>query len=199
MSSPAVTSIPSAHAEPEGVSSGMLGMVLFIASEIMFFAGLFGAYFFLRSQADEWPPTGFESLEIPFPLVNTIILLASGVTVHYAVLALRRDHRHGPTGFIFLTGLTILLGTIFILGQVYEYNELPFGIEDGTFPSLFFVMTGFHGAHVIGGLGMLAFIFVRALQGDFSSRNHLAVEATTAYWHFVDVVWVILFVVLYVV
>ncbi|MEX2237355.1 MAG: cytochrome c oxidase subunit 3 [Dehalococcoidia bacterium] len=198
MSSPAIGAIPAAHGgEPEGVSSGMLGMVLFIASEIMFFTGLFGAYFFVRSQADGWPPAGFEDLEVAFPFVNTLILLLSGVTVHFAVVALREDRRDGPSGFVFLTGLTIVLGTIFILGQAYEYSNLEFGIKDGVFASTFFVLTGFHGAHVIGGLGMLAFIFFRAINGDFSSRNHLGVEATTAYWHFVDVVWVLLFVILY--
>ena len=200
MSSPAVSTIQGAHStETEGVSSGMLGMVLFIASEIMFFTGLFGAFFFLRYQADEWPPAGFEELEVVFPAVNTLILLTSGVTGHMAAVALREGRRWGPTGFVPLIGATIALGTIFILGQVYEYSELEFGIKDGTFASVFYVLTGFHGAHVVGGLGMLAFIFVRALNGDFSPRNHLGVEATMAYWHFVDVVWVILFVLLYVI
>ncbi|MGH7928584.1 MAG: cytochrome c oxidase subunit 3, partial [Candidatus Binatia bacterium] len=160
----------------------------------------FGAYFFTRYQADEWPPAGFEELEFAFPFVNTLILLLSGVTVHFGVVALREDRKSGPSGFVFLTGLTIVLGTIFILGQGYEYANLDFGLKDGIFATLFYVMTGFHGAHVLGGLGMLAFIFIRAAAfDDFSSRNHLAVEATTAYWHFVDVVWVFLFVILYVI
>lgn len=194
-----MTAVPATHAPPqsEGVSSGMLGMVLFIASEIMFFTGLFGAYFYLRNQASEWPPVGFEDLEVVFPFINTLLLIASGVTVHYATVALRKDKREGLTGFITLTALTIILGTVFMLGQAYEYSQLEFGIKDGIFASLFFTLTGFHGAHVLGGLGMLTFIFVRALGGDFSSRNHLGVEATVAYWHFVDVVWVILFVILY--
>jgi cytochrome c oxidase subunit III len=183
----------------EGVSTGMLGMVLFIVSEVMFFTGLFGAYFFIRAQADTWPPPGFDELEVPFPFVNTLILLLSGVTAHFAVVALREDRRHGPLGFLWLTGLTIVLGTIFILGQAYEYSELEFGIEDGVYASTFYIMTGFHGAHVIGGIGMLCFVFVRALYGEFSSRHHLGVEATTAYWHFVDVVWVFLFFLLYLV
>ncbi|MPZ22696.1 MAG: heme-copper oxidase subunit III [Dehalococcoidia bacterium] len=194
-----MSSVPIAHAGrgEEGVSSGMLGMVLFIASEAMFFAGLFGAYFFIRAQADSWPPEGFHTLEVPFPLVNTAILLLSGVTAHFATVALRQDRRKGWDGFVSLTALTIVLGTIFILGQAYEYSILDFGPEDGAFGSTFFITTGFHGAHVLGGLGMLVFVLVRALYGDFSSRRNLVVEATTAYWHFVDVVWVALFVVWY--
>jgi cytochrome c oxidase subunit III len=187
------------HQEEQGVSAGMLGMILFIASEVMFFSGLFGAYFFIRAQADVWPPPGGEDLAFVFPFVNTIILLSSGFTAHYAVVALRRDERWGPMGFIPLTIATLVLGSIFILGQVYEYATLDFGPEDGVFGSTFYVMTGFHGAHVVGGLGMLGFIAVRALYGDFSSRNHLGVEAVTAYWHFVDVVWVFLFAMLYVI
>lgn len=192
--SPALETLERRPRAAEGLSPGMLGMVLFIVSEVMFFGGLFAAYFFVRSQSATWPPAGVEKLELAFPAVNTAILLVSGVTMHLAAVAIRRGHRLGLTFWVFVT---LALGSAFLGGQGYEYANAGFGPDDGIFGSTFFVLTGAHGAHVIVGLALLGMLLVRAVNGEFSRTRDLAVEASAAYWHFVDVVWVILFAIIY--
>lgn len=177
------------------ISTPMLAMILFISSEVMVFGALFVAYFFIRAQASAWPPPGMEALKLPYPTINTIILLASGVTMHIAHLGIRRGDR---TTLIRLSLVTILLGLAFISGQGWEYTHLGFTPKNGVYGSTFFTLTGLHGAHVILGLGMLAVVLTRALLGDFTARRHFLVEAAAMYWHFVDIVWVFLFFILYV-
>ncbi len=172
------------------------GMVLFIASEVMFFAAWFWAYFnaslfpteFVGSQ---WPPEGvtvFNPWGVPF--LNTIILLTSGVTVTWAHHALKEgDQRNLVLGL----GLTVLLGITFTTLQAYEYASAPFGFRDGIYPSTFFMATGFHGLHVIIGSIFLIVCFFRAKAGHFKPDHHFGFEAAAWYWHFVDVVWLFLF------
>lgn len=184
-----------AGAQPEQrINTAIVAMVLFITSEAMVFGALFAAYFFIRAQAASWPPPGAETLARAYPTVNTIILLLSGVTMHLAHMAIRRDDRRL---FLRLTVVTILLGAAFISGQGWEYAHVGFSPEDGTFGTTFFTMTGLHGAHVILGLGLLVLVAMRGLLGDFTGRRHLLVEASSMYWHFVDIVWVFLFAILY--
>jgi cytochrome c oxidase subunit 3 len=185
-----------------GISNPILGMILFIASEVMFFAGLFAAYFNVRLTAAHWPPLVNEAEFEPFlirgemvlPAVLTTVLVLSSVTMQLAVWGIRRGDR---TAFLRNTGVTLVLGVVFLVGQVYDYVHLGFGITDTAFGSTFYTLTGFHGAHVLGGAIMLAVIFYRGLAGQFSARHHDAVEATSLYWHFVDVVWIALFSTLY--
>jgi cytochrome c oxidase subunit 3 len=186
-----------ARAHAEGMSRGMAGMVLFIASEIMLFGALFAGYFFVRNQADVWPPEGVPVLDAVTGGLLTALLVASGLVCHIGVLGAKR----GNNG-MFLTGigLAIVLGTIFIAGQTYEWFHLMHeGLNAGStvYGSSFYVMSGFHGAHVIAGLAMLAVVFVRGLWRDFTPSRHLFVDASALYWHFVDVVWVFLYIVLY--
>jgi cytochrome c oxidase subunit 3 len=179
-------------------------MILFITSEVMFFAGLFGAYFSTRAAHTPWPPTEFEHTlavnfekGIPIILVATAILILSSVTCQLAVNAIRREDRRGFTRNI---AVTFVLGVVFLLMQAYDYSLL-FGegltMDSGPFGTTYFTLTGFHGAHVFGGVIMLGVVLYRAGAGQFSSRHHDAVEAASLYWHFVDVVWIILFSVLY--
>jgi cytochrome c oxidase subunit 3 len=190
-----------AHAQ-RGISNPILGMILFIASEVMFFAGLFAAYFNVRLNATQWPPfvneVAFEPFkihhEIVLPAILTTVLVLSSVTMQMGVLAIRRGDR---TGFLRNTGITLVLGLTFLLGQVYDYTQLGFGITDTAFGSTFYTLTGFHGAHVLGGAIMLSVVLYRGMAGQFSARHHDAVEATSIYWHFVDVVWIALFSTLY--
>ena len=172
------------------------GMALFIASEVMFFAAWFWAYFNASLFPTEfvggvWPPKGvtvFDPWSIPF--LNTIILLTSGVTVTWAHHALRAgDQRNTVIGL----GLTILLGLTFTSFQAYEYSNAPFGFREGIYPSTFFMATGFHGLHVIIGTIFLIVCFFRALKGHFKPDHHFGFEAAAWYWHFVDVVWLFLF------
>ena len=188
-----------AHDARGGISNPILGMLLFIASEVMFFAGLFAAYFSSRAQNQPWPPAEFEGILDPLSLilVATIILVASSFTCQWAVWAIRRNDR---TAFLRNIGVTFVLGIIFLLLQAYDYSLL-FGegmtMASGPFGTTYFTLTGFHGAHVFGGVLMLGVVLYRGMAGQFSSRHHDMVEAASIYWHFVDVVWIALFSVLY--
>jgi len=193
------------HDARGGISNPILGMLLFICSEVMFFSGLFAAYFTVRAAAPVWPPivVGDEALteaynlhaEPWFAAGLTLVLIVSSFTCQFAVWSIRRGDR---TGFVRNIAVTLTLGIVFLIGQVYDYATLGFGIADGTFGTTFYTLTGFHGAHVFGGAIMLSVLLYRGLAGQFTSRHHDAVEATSLYWHFVDVVWIALFSTLYV-
>ena len=192
-----------AHDERGGISNVVLGMLLFITSEVMFFAGLFAAYFNVRANAPQWPPINAETAE-PFhlailPLVGpaTVLLVVSSFTCQLAVWAIRRDDR---TAFIRNIAVTFLIGVIFLVMQATDYMLLyseGITLSAGPFGTTYFTLTGFHGAHVFGGAIMLFVVLYRGLAGQFSSRHHDAVEAVSLYWHFVDVVWILLFSLLY--
>lgn len=176
------------------------GIVLFIASEVLFFFSFFWA-FFHRNLApnieigSSWPPSGitpFNPLEVP--LLNTIVLLASGISVtwaHHALMAGRHDR--ALRGLL----LTITLGTYFTLLQALEYYEASFRIADGAYGSTFFVATGFHGLHVIIGSLFLIVCTFRIISGQFRGKHHFGFEAAAWYWHFVDVVWLFLYLTIY--
>jgi cytochrome c oxidase subunit III len=188
-----------AHHE-QGINTALLGMLLFIGSELMFFAGLFAAYFNARAAAPAWPPEGMEHIVMPnaIVIVATIILIISSFTMHWAILRIRKGDRTGMNRAI---AVTLILGIIFLALQAYDYWELldhyGFGINSGIYGTLFYTMTGFHGAHVFGGVVGIAILLLRGMAGQFSARHHIAVEAVSAYWHFVDVVWIALFFTLY--
>jgi cytochrome c oxidase subunit III len=190
---------PGVHAG-RGISNPILGMILFITSEVMFFSGLFAAYFATRAaNATEWPPDVFAHVLDPLGLIMiaTIILIASSFTCQFAVWAIRRGDRRG---FVRNIAVTFILGVIFLVMQVIDYSIL-FGegmtLASGPFGTTYFTLTGFHGAHVFGGVLMLGVVLYRGLAGQFSARHHDAVEAVSLYWHFVDVVWILLFSILY--
>jgi len=190
--------------EYPAIKPGMMGMYIFLASEVMFFGSLFATYFYLYGSHSTWPPAAPSSTPeyyvswLGVPAINTVVLLSSGVTCHFALDALAHDNR---ARFFFLQIVTIVLGFGFEFGQLYEFiNAFGRGLnlKANTFASAFFTMTGFHGAHVLGGLVLLILILYRASRGQFSSRNHVGPAAVTLYWHFVDIVWVFLFLILYV-
>jgi len=185
------------------------GMILFIASEVMFFVAWFWAFFDASLFAGEkiqyarveftgghWPPKGIEVLDPwHFPLLNTLILLTSGTTVTWAHHALLQGDRSGlKKGLI----LTILLGITFTLVQAYEYSHAPFAFKGSIYGSTFFMATGFHGFHVIIGTIFLIVCLARAVAGQFTPKQHLGFEFAAWYWHFVDVVWLFLFSCIYV-
>ena len=184
-----------------------LGMGLFILSEVAFFVAFFWAFFHASLDpklpledtwaiaAGVWPPEGIETFS-PFgiPLLNTLILLLSGTTVtwaHHAILNGDRD------GLVKGLGWTVGLGVIFTALQAYEYSHAAFGYTDGIYASTFYMATGFHGFHVIVGTIFLAVCWVRAKNGHFTADRHLGLEFAAWYWHFVDVVWLFLFVAVY--
>lgn len=172
------------------------GMILFIASEVMFFVAWFWAYFNAALFTPEavggvWPPTGIETFDpwhIPF--VNTLILLLSGTTVTWAHHALIEGDREGLKKGLWLT---VLLGATFTGFQAYEYAHAAFGFAGNIYGSTFYMATGFHGFHVIVGTIFLAVCLGRAYRGHFTPDQHFGLEAAAWYWHFVDVVWLFLF------
>ena len=178
-----------------GTSSPVMGMVLFVAGEAMFFAALFGAYFSVRAAARVWPPATIGTPELPIPAVLTAILVTSSVVLQFGIRAIRQGR---VATFQRLLALTILLGLCFLALQGYDYSQLTFGIKDGIYPSLFYVMTGLHMAHVVGGVVLLSVVGAQALTGQISTVRHEPVEGATIYWHFVDIVWIFLFTVFYV-
>ena len=196
------THVATAHAQAAhgegGLSRGMAGMALFIASEIMLFGGLFAAYFYVRNQADTWPPESVEhTVAKGLGAILTAVLISSSVAAHIGILGIKKGDRSQ-----FKVGITvaIILGTIFISGQIYEWFALmDEGLNAGTsvYGSTFYVITGFHGAHVIAGLLMLGVVLLRALWNDFTPGRHLFADAAVLYWHFVDVIWVFVFSILY--
>ena len=179
------------------------GMILFIASEVMFFVGWFWAFFdfsLFPSTVDavggHWPPKGIEVIDpFAFPLLNTMILLCSGTTVTWAHHALLHGDRKGlKTGL----WITICLGLLFSCIQAYEYMHAPFAFKGLNYGASFFMATGFHGFHVLIGTIFLIVCLVRTYKGDFTPKQHFGFEAAAWYWHFVDVVWLFLFVSIYV-
>ena len=175
-----VTSGHGAAHGKKGLGNPVLGMLLFIVSEIMFFAGLFAAYFSLRTATGVWPPEGNPAFELHsealFPGIMTALLVLSSVTCQFAVWRIRRGDRQGMNRAL---AITVLLGVVFLVGQVYDYTQIGFGISDGVFGSTFYVLTGFHGAHVLGGVLMLAVCLYRGSLGQFSAEHHDMVEASS--------------------
>jgi cytochrome c oxidase subunit 3 len=186
----------------EGERFGRLsiGMLVFLASEAVLFGSLIYAYIHLRLHAITWPPEGMEPLDVGFPAFNTGVLIASGVVAHYALEAYRKGKLVATR---VLLVVTIVLGAAFLGGQAYEYGIVGFGLSDGLMGSTFFTLTGFHGAHVTGGLLILVAMYLRTVRDnraglaipDRGSGDMMA--AGTYYWHFVDAVWVVLFFVVY--
>jgi cytochrome c oxidase subunit 3 len=185
------------------------GMILFIASEVMFFVAWFWAYFDASLYTNDplqyqrtdvtggaWPPKGIQTFD-PWhlPLLNTLILLTSGTTVTWAHHALLHNDRQGLKWGLWLT---IGLGLLFSFVQAYEYAHASFGFKGSIYGATFFMATGFHGAHVIIGTIFLAVCLWRAYQGQFTPQHHLGFEFAAWYWHFVDVVWLFLFASIYI-
>jgi cytochrome c oxidase subunit III len=177
------------------VDPRVLGMFLFIASEVMVFGSFFTAYFFVRVVAGSpWPQPPFE-LPVFVAGVNTAILVTSSFTVHWALQSIKKDNRAGlQAGLV----LTIALGTVFLLTQFREYSRVGFAPSDGAFGSIFFGLTGLHGAHVFVGLTLLTFAAIRSFRGHFSAAHHHGVEIPGIYWHFVDVMWIVVYTTIYI-
>jgi cytochrome c oxidase subunit 3 len=191
------------HDSHGGISNPVLGMLLFITSEVMFFGGLFAAYFSLRANSIQWPPDNpatheaFHLAIFPFVGPATVLLILSSFTCQIAVWGIRSDDR---TKFLRAMTVTVVLGIVFLGMQMIDYTALGaegLTLSSGTYGTTYYTLTGFHGAHVFGGVIMLSVVLYRGMAGQFNSRHYDAVEAASLYWHFVDVVWILLFSLLY--
>jgi cytochrome c oxidase subunit 3 len=177
------------------VEAQMLGMLLFIISEIMLFGAFFTAYFFIRVvNSADWPAEGTE-LPVAVAGVNTAILVSSSFTMHWALEGARNGNRTAlRTGLL----TTFLLGLTFLTIQVNEYVHVGFAPQDHAQGTIFYSLTGLHGAHVFVGLNLLLFATVRAYRGHFTTKEHRGVEVPGIYWHFVDVMWIIVYSTIYI-
>jgi cytochrome c oxidase subunit III len=185
---------PPAH-KSSRVDASILGMFLFIASETMLFGAFFTAYFFVRVvNGYDWPPPQF-GLPVFVALVNTCILVTSSFTMHWALQSIKRGNRAGlKAGLV----LTFLMGLTFLLTQAREYSRLGFAPRDTAFGTIFYCLTGLHGAHVAVGLSLLLFATIRAFRGHYTPEHHHGVEIPGIYWHFVDVMWIVVYTTVYI-
>jgi cytochrome c oxidase subunit 3 len=176
------------------VDARVLGMFLFIASEIMLFGSFFTAYFFVRVvNGTPWPQPP-DHLPVFVAAINTFILVTSSFTMHWAQTSIKRGYRYGlQAGMV----LTFLLGLVFLLSQIREYSRAGFAPRDNAFATIFYCLTGLHGAHVFIGLSLLLFTTIRSFRGHFSPSHHHGVEIPGIYWHFVDVMWIVVFATVY--
>ena len=193
---PSEVHAPAAGHHSEHPDLRLFGFIVFLVSESMLFLGLFVAYFTFRAVAPSWPPVGTPDLEVLLPGINTIILLSSSFVIHNADVAVKKNN---VSGFRIWFLLTMAMGITFLAGQIYEYNHLEFGLKTNLFSSTFYVLTGFHGLHVLVGILMMGAVLWRSRQeGHYSAQSHFGIEAVEVYWHFVDVIWVLLFLILYI-
>ena len=175
-----------------------VGTIVWLASELMFFAGLFAMYFTARARAlDGWPPEPTE-LDVPYATVFTLILVLSSVTCQFGVFAAESGNVYGLRRWF---TITFAMGLIFVLGQANEYRNLvthfDTTISSSTYGSVFYLTTGFHALHVIGGLVAFVFVLIRSTMGRFTPAQATSAIVVSYYWHFVDVVWVGLFATIY--
>jgi len=171
------------------------GLLTFLISESLMFGTLFVTYLVLKGSATEWPPEGTE-VELFVPAINTIILVSSSFVIHRGDTAIKKNDVKGLRIWYVVTAV---MGTVFLAGQIYEYLTLGYGLATNVFSNCFYLMTGFHGLHVFVGLLLILGVVWRSRRsGHYSSHQHTGVEMAEIYWHFVDVIWIILFVLLYI-
>ena len=185
---------PEAH-QSSRVDARTLGMFIFIASEIMLFGSFFAAYFFVRVVAGTPWPTPPYQLPVFISGLNTIILVTSSFTMHWALQSIKRGNRAGLKAGL---SLTFLLGLTFLLTQITEYARIGFAPYTDAFGTIFFCLTGLHGAHVFVGLTLLLAATIRSFRGHYSEEEHLGVEIPGIYWHFVDVMWIVVYTTVYI-
>jgi cytochrome c oxidase subunit III len=181
----------SSRVEPQ-----LLGMLLFIISEVMVFGAFFTAYFFIRVvSGDKWFPVDGNKLPVAVAFVNTCILVSSSFTLHWAEHSIKNNNRFGLKAGILST---FLLGATFLFVQINEYVHIGFAPHDFAQGSVFYGLTGLHGAHVFVGLTLLLFVVIRSWRGHYSPEQHRGVDVPGIYWHFVDVMWIVVFTSVYV-
>jgi cytochrome c oxidase subunit 3 len=177
------------------VEPAVLGMLLFIISEVMVFGAFFTAYFFIRvAQGDPWPAHGTTLPVIP-TLFNTFILVSSSFTMHWAQTSIKNGNRFGLKAGILTT---FLLGCTFLFIQINEYANIGFAPQDAAQQTIFYSLTGLHGCHVFIGLTLLLFVTIRSFRGHYSAAEYRGVEVPGIYWHFVDIMWIIVYTTVYV-
>jgi len=195
VNNPVSTSTTSAEHHEEHPDLRIWGLLTFLASESLMFGGFFATYLFFRGITDVWPPEGTD-VELFLPTINTIILVSSSFVIHFGDTAIKKNDVEGMRRWY---KITAVMGAIFLLGQAYEYMTLGYGLRKNVFANCFYLMTGFHGLHVFVGLLLILGVLWRSRRpGHYSSTKHTGIEMAEIYWHFVDIIWIILFSLLYI-
>ncbi len=197
MSSTPLPAEPGQGGHPSHVHGGhnLTGMVIFLLSESIIFLAFFAGYAVLKSSSPVWLPEGVEGLEVREPLINTVILVSSSFVAYFAERALRSQNLWG---FRALWGLTMAMGAYFVFGQAVEWAGLPFSLQSGIYGGSFYLLTGFHGLHVITGVLLMGLMLFRSFRPGNYDSGDAGVTMVSLFWHFVDVIWIILFVLIYV-
>ncbi|MEB3200134.1 MAG: heme-copper oxidase subunit III [Synechococcaceae cyanobacterium] len=175
--------------------NNLTGFIIFLCSESVIFLAFFSGYALLKTSALDWLPPGVEGLEWQKPLINSVVLVSSSGTIYLAERAKARENLWGFRGFWLLT---MALGSYFLYGQAVEWSGLKFGFTSGSFGGTFYLLTGFHGLHVATGVSLMALMLIKSfIPGNYDGGEQ-GVQATSLFWHFVDVIWIILFLLIYV-
>ncbi|MFM7235640.1 MAG: heme-copper oxidase subunit III [Cyanobium sp.] len=193
------SAVPSNAPEPthgaEHPKNNLTGFIIFLCSESVIFLAFFSGYAVLKTSALNWLPAGVEGLEWQKPLINSIVLISSSGTIYLAERAMAKGNLWGFRAFWLLT---MALGSYFLYGQAVEWSGLKFGLTSGTFGGMFYLLTGFHGLHVATGVGLMTLMLVKSFIPSNYAGGEQGVQATSLFWHFVDVIWIILFFLIYV-
>jgi cytochrome c oxidase subunit 3 len=189
-SSAAPGAAPPAHA-----GHNLTGVIIFLCSESVIFLAFFAGYAVLKLSSPVWLPAGVEGLEVRSPLINTIILVSSSFVAWFAERQLQRGRLRG---FRALWLLTMAMGTYFVIGQAVEWRGLAFSLQDGVFGATFYLLTGFHGLHVITGILLMGLMLARSFRPGNYAGGEAGVTSVSLFWHFVDVIWILLFLLIYV-
>ncbi len=185
----------SAAVEHEEADNRMFGFIIFLLSESVIFISFFAGYILYKTTVPDWLPAGIEGLEIRDPAINTVVLVSSSFVIYIAEKFL---HRENLWGFRIFWLLTMAMGSYFLYGQAVEWQSLEFGFTSGVFGGTFYLLTGFHGLHVLTGVLLQTIMLIRSFFPGNYEGGQYGVEATSIFWHFVDVIWIILFILIYV-
>jgi cytochrome c oxidase subunit 3 len=180
--------------EHDGEGNSMFGFIAFLLSESVIFLSFFAGYIVYKTTTVDWLPPGVEGLEVREPFINTIILVSSSFVIYFAEKALKN---HQIWLFRLFWLLTMAMGSYFLYGQAVEWSALEFGFTSGVFGGMFYLLTGFHGLHVLTGVLLQLNMLIRSFIPGNYENGHYGVDATSLFWHFVDVIWIVLFVLLY--
>ena len=181
------------HIQHDG--HNLTGFIIFLCSESIIFLAFFIGYALLKITSPEWLPDGVEGLETRMPLINTVILVSSSFVAYFAE---RYLHKENLLGFRAMWLLTMAMGSYFVYGQYVEWSELAFSLSSGVFGGTFYLLTGFHGLHVITGILLMGLMLARSFRANNYAKGDMGVTAVSLFWHFVDVIWIILYVLIYV-
>ncbi|NMF59763.1 cytochrome c oxidase subunit 3 [Pseudanabaena yagii] len=194
---PAIANLEVSHsaAHQEHQDNRLFGFIVFLLSESVIFLSFFAAYIVYKTTSLDWLPVGVTGLEIKDPAINTVVLVSSSFTIYLAEKFL---HKQNLWGFRAFWLLTIAMGSYFLYGQAVEWSGLAFGFGDGVFGGSFYLLTGFHGLHVLTGVLLQLIMLVRSFLPNEFSKSLYGIEATSLFWHFVDVIWIALFTLIYI-